>query len=148
MKELRTALTIPAATSEVWNVLVDLHAFAEWNPFIVAAAGDVEVGARLMLRMQPPGGRAMTFRPRVTVAEPSRTLEWLGHLGLPGIFDGRHRFELQPHADGTRVVQSETFTGVAVPLLWRTLEDSTRTGFEALNAGLRSRVMARAAAPS
>ena len=42
----------------------------------------------------------MTFKPRVTVVEPGRRLEWLGTMGIPGLFDGRHSFTLTPLADG------------------------------------------------
>jgi hypothetical protein len=27
---------------------------------------------------------------------PGRTLRWLGHLLVPGIFDGEHYFEIEP----------------------------------------------------
>jgi hypothetical protein len=61
-----------------------------------------------MLRMQSSGGRAMTIRPRVTAASPGSTFEWLGHLGVPGIFDGRHRFELTATSTGTHLVQRDS----------------------------------------
>lgn len=54
---------------------------------------DIEIDAN---RLQPAGGREATFKPSVTVVEPNTTFEWLGRFGLPGIFDGRHRFELTP----------------------------------------------------
>ena len=77
----------------------------------------LEVGERLDLTIHPPGGRAdMKFKPWVTAVEPHRYLEWLGHLGMPGIFDGRHSFTLTPMCGGrTLIQQSETFTGVLIP---------------------------------
>jgi hypothetical protein len=112
-----------------------------WNPFITSAAGAAEPGRRLSLRMQPVGGRALTIRPRVTVAAPGSTFEWLGHLGVRGIFDGRHRFELSAVPSGTHLVQRETFTGVLVRPLRRSLDTGTRAGFEAMIAALRRRVL-------
>lgn len=138
--ELRTEIEIDATPAAVWAELTDLPAFAEWNPFITSAEGAPVVGERLRLRMEPPGGRAMTFRPAVTEVTPHRVLEWLGRLSVPGLFDGRHRFELAPTRTGTRLIHSEQFTGVLVPFLRRSLDRSTRAGFEAMNEALARRV--------
>jgi hypothetical protein len=91
--------------------------------------------------MEPPGGRAVTFRPHVTAVSTASTLEWLGHLGVPGLFDGRHRFDLIPTETGTRLIQRETFTGLLVRPIRRTLDRGTVAGFEAMNAALRTRVL-------
>jgi hypothetical protein len=139
--QLRTDIDIAAAPEEVWRQLADLPAYAGWNPFITTAAGSTEVGSRLTLRMQPPGGRAMTIRPHVTEVAVGRTLEWLGHLGVRGVFDGRHRFDLEAIDGGTRVTQSEAFRGLLVRPLRGMLDRKTRAGFEAMNGALRSRVL-------
>jgi hypothetical protein len=138
--ELRTEIDIEAPPEQVWAQLVDLPAYADWNPFITAADGAAEDGHPLSLRMEPPGGRGMTIRPKVTAVSDSAALEWLGHLGVPGIFDGRHRFELTTTASGTHLVQRETFTGVLVRPFRRSLDTHTRAGFEAMNEALRRRV--------
>ena len=139
--DLCTAIDIEADPELVWPHLTDLAAYAEWNPFITAATGEVAPGRRLSLRMEPPGGRAVTFRPHVTAVSAASTLEWLGHLGVPGLFDGRHRFDLIPTETGTRLIQRETFTGLLVRPIRRTLDRGTVAGFEAMNAALRTRVL-------
>jgi hypothetical protein len=139
--ELRTEIDIEAPPDEVWAALVDLPAYASWNPFITAATGTPEVGSRLTLRMQPPGGRATTIRPHVTEVSTGRALEWLGHLGVRGLFDGRHRFDLLPTDGGTRLVQSEFFGGILVRPLRGMLDGRTKDGFEAMNGALRRRVL-------
>ncbi|WP_116451754.1 SRPBCC domain-containing protein [Blastococcus litoris] len=136
-----TEIDIEAPPAEVWRHLVDLAAYPEWNPFIPSAAGTVAVGERLTLRLQPPGGRALPIRPAVTAVTPGSVLEWLGHLGVPGLFDGRHRFELFPTPGGTHLVQSESFSGVLVRPLRALLDGGTRAGFEAMNDALRTRAL-------
>jgi len=37
----------------------------------------------------------MTFRPTILKAEPNRELRWLGHLLVPGLFDGEHIFTIE-----------------------------------------------------
>ena len=65
-------------------------------------------------------------------------LEWWGHLGVRGLFDGRHRFELHAAGRGTRLVQSEIFTGVLVPLVARSLDRGTAAGFALMNSALKA----------
>ena len=138
--DIRTEIDIEAPPEEVWPHLIGLAAYADWNPFITRAAGAAEEGQKLSLRMEPPGGRGMTFSPRVTAVSTSAHFEWLGHLVVPGLFDGRHRFELVATDSGTRFVQSESFRGLLVRPLRRSLDGRTRDGFEAMNAALRRRV--------
>ncbi len=137
--ELHTEIDIEAPPETVWAVLTDLDRYTDWNPFIVAASGQVEVGRRLTNRLQPPGGRAMTIKPTVTAVEEGSVFEWLGRVGFAGIFDGRHRFELHSTAVGTRLVHSEYFNGILVRLLRKSLDTDTREGFEAMNRGLKAR---------
>ncbi len=142
--ELHTTVDIDAPIEVVWDILTDLEQYPDWNPFVVSAEGEVAVGARLRNRLQPPGGKAMTFKPTVTEVEMSRTFEWLGRLGLPGIFDGRHRFELEATpTGGTRLTHSEFFSGVLVRLMRKSLDNQTLAGFEAMNAALKARAEAR-----
>lgn len=141
--ELRADVDIDAPIEAVWETLTDLAAYPDWNPFIVSAVGRAEVGERLTNRLQSPDGKAMTFTPTVTVVEATVAFEWLGRLGLPGIFDGRHRFDLSPSEDGgTRCTQSEEFSGVLVRFMRSSLDSKTVAGFEAMNAALKARVEA------
>lgn len=140
--ELRTEIEIDAAPATVWAVLTDLGAYPDWNPFITSSEGTVAVGERLVNRLEPPGGNALTFKPIVTQVDEGRVFEWLGRLGLPGLFDGHHRFELVPRGGGTRLIHTERFTGVLVPFLRKRLDANARPGFEAMNTALKARAEA------
>jgi hypothetical protein len=98
---IRTETTIIASPDTVWGVLTDFARFGEWNPFMDRAEGRAEVGEKLTIHMQPKGGRGMTFKPRVLVAEPGHELRWLGKLGPGGLFDGEHDFGLTELPDGS-----------------------------------------------
>jgi hypothetical protein len=144
-KIITTHLTVNAPADHVWATLTDLGGYRTWNPFITAAAGTFSVGERLDLTIQPPGARAMRFKPWVTAVEQHHYIEWLGHLALPGIFDGRHSFTLTPMAGNrTLLQQSETFTGVLIPFSGSMLT-RTRAGFTAMNEALAQRARQSAA---
>jgi len=137
---LRTEIDINASGERVWRVLTDFGAYGEWNPFITSISGEVRRGARLKVRVQPSGGRGMTFRPTVLAADRNRELRWVGRLLFPGIFDGEHAFLITPLENGgVRLRQQETFRGLLVPLLRRLLDGQTRAGFEAMNRALKER---------
>lgn len=140
--QLETEIDISASPEAVWDVLTDLDRYSDWNPFVVSSQGTVAVGKRLTNRMQNPGGRAMTIKPTVTAADPGETFEWLGHLGLPGLFDARHRFELETTTNGTRLVHSEHFKGLLVRFMRKMVDTDTRDGFHAMNAALKTRAEA------
>jgi hypothetical protein len=145
VKELRTEIEFDGTPEEVWEVLVDLPAYAEWNPFMKKIEGEARSGAKLEVRMEPEGERAMTFRPTVLAAEPGRELRWRGHFLVPGIFDGEHRWLIEEAEPGrVRFTQSERFGGILVPLLWKKLRDGgTAKGFRAMNEALARRVAER-----
>lgn len=137
---LHTEIEIAATPERVWEVLTDFPAYPAWNPFIPRLDGSAAAGSRLDALLQPPGGRGMRFRPTVLAAEPSRELRWLGHLGVPGLFDGEHRFRIEPLGpDRVRFVQEERFSGLLAPLVLRFVEAGTRAGFDAMNAALKAR---------
>ena len=137
---MRSQIEIGATAERVWQVLTDFAAYPEWNPFIRRVNGRPEVDEQLVVRMRPSGAKGLTFRPTVMRVEPNRQLRWLGHLLVPGLFDGEHIFEIE-ELDRDRVlfIQREVFKGLLVPLLARSLDRDTQLGFEEMNRALRER---------
>ena len=143
MKQLSTEVTINAPVERVWQVLTDFPSYGDWNTFMPRIEGDFTIGGRLEVRLSPPGGRAMTFKPTITLIEPKREFRWLGRLGMPGIFDGEHGFRLERTDSGdTRLRHFETFRGILAPLLMAMIGKSTHAGFEAMNRALKERAEA------
>ena len=141
MREIRTEITINAHADVIWDALIGLASFQEWNPFMRRASGKVQVGERLNIYLKPPGSMGMSFKPRVLKVEPNREFRWLGHLGIPGIFDGEHIFELEPEGDSScRFIQREEFRGVLAPLMLLMIGNATKLGFDEMNQALKVRV--------
>ena len=139
MRTLSVTTEIDAPPSTVWRLLVAWGDYSSWNPFITSIEGDLAVGGRLRARIRPPGGSPMTFRPTVTIVREQRTLEWVGHLVVPGLFTGRHSFQLERlGAHRSRLTQAEVFTGLLVPITGATLA-RTLQGFHSMNEALRQR---------
>jgi len=144
MKEIRTICEIQATAAEVWRVLMDFESYPDWNPFVRSIEGATTPGSKLKVRLQQPGSKAMQFRPRVMVLEPEVEFRWLGHLLVPGLFDGEHYFRIEKSdGDGVRFVQGERFRGLLVPLFSKMIDERTAAGFEAANRALKERVESR-----
>lgn len=144
MKTIGHGIVINASPSTVWRVLMDWPRFGVWNPFLTDVEGDPRLGSRLSVRIKPPGGKPMRFRPKLTALEPESRLQWLGRAGFPGMLDGRHTFTLTALPDGrTWFEQDETFTGL---LTWFTgsLLKHTQHGFKQMNHALAQRCQHRA----
>lgn len=137
---IRTSIHIQAAPQQVWQVLTDFSGYGSWNPFIRSLKGTVAVGQKIDVHIVPPGQKGMTFRPRVRAFVKEQRLEWLGHLLFPGLFDGKHSFELIANPDGTTtLVQGETFRGILVPFLKRLINGPTMEGFRSMNEAVKQR---------
>jgi hypothetical protein len=138
VQTIETDIEIEATAEAVWTVLTDGDAYPDWNPFITRLEGGIEPERQLTIRIEPPGKRGMTFKPRVKTVDPNRRLAWKGSLLVPNVFDGRHEFVIEDRAEGVRFVHRETFGGILVPFILD--EDAIRRGFEEMNAALKERV--------
>jgi hypothetical protein len=57
-----------------------------------------------------------------------------------GLFDGEHRFTIEPAGPGrARVTQRETFRGLLAPLLLAFIAGPTLEGFRQMNRALQAR---------
>ena len=141
-KTLQTEVDIQASKEKVWGILIDFAAYPQWNPFIKSISGEPKSGARLRVHIEPPGARGATLRPQVLSAVPGQELKWLGHLIVPGIFDGEHHLLIrEKDPDNVTFIQAERFKGVLIPFT-REILDRTRQGFESMNMALKERAEA------
>jgi hypothetical protein len=137
--EATTQIRSPAA--DVWDVVADAAAYGEWSPFVTSLDDPIVAGARSTVVLRLGDRKPQTLRPRIVDLVPGRAFEWHGTLGLPGLLDGRHRFEVRPTEEGAcEFVHRERLTGLLVPLVRGILTGPTPEAFVAHNVALRDRV--------
>jgi hypothetical protein len=141
MRVIRTETEIDAPPAEVWAVLTDFPSYPAWNPFIQEASGTLAVGEILTMRMHLGERPPQTFTPEVLAVRENAELRWRGTLRWQWLFSAEHLFELSRSGERTRLVHSEQFRGVLVPLL-RKMIDETEREYLLLNAALKDRVEA------
>ena len=141
--KISSEIDIQASVEVVWEILMDLDKYRDWNPFIISSKGIPKIGEKLKNRIQPPGGKAMTFNPVVTKLNKNHVFEWKGELLVPGVFTGYHRFELSQEGNVTHLIHSESFSGLLVRFMKKSLDNGTADGFKAMNEALKVRAEAK-----
>ena len=139
MSEITTSIEIDAPAETVWAVLTDFDRYDEWNPYTRIEGEPIE-GTILRVAPGPEAGRMPTFRPRVLSVIPNQELRWLGHLYVRGLFDGEHRFRIEPiDEDRSRLIQDETFSGILVRAINRRYGEGTERNFHGVNEAIKER---------
>ncbi len=139
MKSIRTEIIINASKEKVWSILVDFASYAEWNPFIHIQGEAIE-GQTLNNKIFLPDQSPQHFRPKVTKVVKGQYFSWLGHLWLPGLFDGAHYFELEAlAANQVRLIHGEHFKGILSGLILKMIKKSTLAGFKSMNEAVKAR---------
>ena len=129
MKRIETRTDSSASPEELWAVLMDFPAYPSWNPMVVKIAGEREIGSPLEVKIAMKNGRRLTFKPTVVEYDAGRRFAWLGKVGVSGLFDGLHRFEVEASGSNATFVHSEEFRGLLPPLLGRLLRDTHESMF-------------------
>ncbi|PIB36621.1 hypothetical protein BFP72_15040 [Reichenbachiella sp. 5M10] len=136
MKEIRTEILIAAPIEVLWRVFIDFESYSDWNS-IMTVSGELAVGHRLKLTVNL-NGKVSSFRPKLTVIEDQRQVEWVGNLGHRRIFSGNHYFHFLPEGEGqTRFVHGERFSGVFSRGILKKVMDPTEEAFHKFNASLK-----------
>ncbi len=142
------AVDIDAPIEQVWAVMLDTAAYAEWNPFVVRAECETppKVGDPIKLHVRWANGRGTTSPERISQVDPPYDEDGvrratLGYVyeGLPaklGLVRGTRHQRLSQAPDGpTRYETVEEFSGPLVPLAGpKRVEEGFRRHAEALKA--------------
>ena len=144
MRTISTEIWIPASLQSVWSVLTDLAAYPSWNPFIRKIEGEAREGTQW--KMEVSTGKASSMKFDITLMRwmPSMQLAWRGGMFTPKLFTSTHDFSLAEVAGGVRLIQSEIFSGLLIPVLLPLLGAKLQAQFTSMNDALKSEIERRA----
>jgi hypothetical protein len=141
---IHTEIDIEAKPDAVWNVLVDLSSYPQWNPMVREASGEVQTGKRLHLRYQPQGQKSRRFKPLLLAVLPGRELRWQGQPGIRYVFESEHIYLLKETINGgTHLDHDMVFWGLLIPPVKSLIDKSVRGPFNDLNKALKVRAEGR-----
>jgi hypothetical protein len=140
-KQIQNEIDIEASPKMVWDMLIDVSHYKDWNPFLVQARGQALVGSYLELIMSHPGVSPRPRRVLVTSLKSYGEFSWKGTIIHPFFFCGHNRFTLVPLAENqTRLIQEESFSGLLVPFYSTKLDRYLSAGFKKMLIALKSKV--------
>lgn len=132
MKSYEVRRHIAAAPDAVWAILTDADRLTAAGTGIERIDGAIEPDSTFTLWSDAVPGRG--FKTRVAHMDPPHRMTWEG--GMPGgLFRGRRTFTLNAADGGTDFVMREEFTGLMLPLIWRTMPD-LQSSFDTFAEGL------------
>ena len=135
--KIETSVVIDAAQEKVWKEFIRFDNYEHWNPFIRNIKGTLHLHRKI--RVEVKGMKQ--FNAKIIAFEPKRQLAWYGKLLVPGLFDGRHSFELIANIEeSTTFIQKERFLGLLIPLFKGKMEQDTKKGFMNMNLALKKLV--------
>jgi hypothetical protein len=140
MKEIRTEIEIQAAPEMVWQTIIDLEKWTEWNPFIHHIIGKAKLGEEVDITVtsQP---KDMILHCTVIKTEPNKELRWKYHVVSPFLFRGEHSFIIEKTKENRiRFIDREICNGLLVFTQAKNMDTATRRGFEEMDIALKERV--------
>ena len=138
--EILTQIEIKSSKEKIWNLLMDFDHYPDWNPFIIKMKGQAEVGHKIEVLLSTGKGKTMLFKPTILKKDLNREFRWIGKLGIKGIFDGEHFFQIQDSHEGTcTFFHGEKFSGILVPLVPGIISN-TKLNFEKMNLAIKNKL--------
>jgi len=138
-KHIKTEIIINASVKTVWEVLTNFSRYPEWNPFFQSIEGELITGKKLKNTMLN-GRNKFVFKPVVKSVVPYQSFSWFGSLGIKGIFDGQHFFNLEEIAPAqVKLTHGEYFSGILSGIILKKIGNDTRANFVKMNEALKQR---------
>lgn len=122
---------IAAPPEKVWKMLTDGQALVSGSLGMTQLDGVIAEGNEISIFSEVSPKRA--FKVRIMLDAP-RKMVWSGGMPL-GLFKGVRTFSLTPQNDGTGFHMREEFSGVMLPMIWKSMPD-LQPSFEKFADGL------------
>lgn len=140
MASVRSEVEIDAAPERVFDILVDLAAYPEWNPFTPRVESSLELGAPVHLHVRLRGKKLSHRVEYVSALERPSRLCWGASIGARFLLRAERCQTLEPLADGrTRYVNEDVLSGPLAPLAMWSFGGAMQRGFDDVALALKKR---------
>jgi len=135
-------VTIEAPASVVWQVLIDLPSYSEWNPFTVKVESDLRLGEKVDLYLPKPkqADELMMQREYLKLIEPEQQLSWGMAMGHRWLLEARRDQYIEViDSRSCRYHTTDSFTGLLTGLVMKSQGQWIKDGFDAIATALKKR---------
>lgn len=142
---IRTNIVLPANLRDSWEMLTDFAEYPNWNPYLTRVEGRFSVGENMSFTLVDENfSDPLHLRATLGEVSPNKRFFWTGRVGIQGLFDTKHVFELVAlDEERSEFYHYEEFRGL-IPAILPDREKrsaNTRAAFERMNRALRQRLM-------
>lgn len=132
---------INAPVSKVWEVLLDLDSYPEWNPFTVQIDADLsQLGSDVGLHVQMNPKKKIYQVEQLRVNDKEEQLSWGVTMVHPALlWAQRDQVLTMIDENTTRYVTVDVFKGLLVPLMMAFYGKDIKRGFDAIALALKAR---------
>ncbi len=140
MREIRTEIEINASQMDVWDILMAFDKWSDWNPTVNQASGTATLGSKVSIIMAGSEGKnGQKYSADITTFEAPRSFRWRAVMMAGFLMTNDRSFELEPAGEGTKLINTEHFSGLLVSLLWSKLENFVPDSLKSMNEALKRR---------
>lgn len=111
-KSVSHEITINATPEQVWNVLMDMDKYPEWNPTMQILEGEVNIDAKVKYQFTQDEHNISKIGATVEQIIPNKLLNQKG--GMPLILTFNHKYVIEPNGKQTKVIIHEKYRGIGV----------------------------------
>jgi len=141
MREIRTEIQILSKPDKVWEILIDLPGWSNWNPIVNKIEGKLEVGAELFITMSDAKGNdGKSYKSIITAIDEKKRFSFIATMMAKFMFSAERIIELEDSQGGTLFKQREIYTGLMVSLFWKKLSTDALSMLNSMNEALKKKV--------
>lgn len=111
-KSVHHEILINASSENVWNILVDMDEYPEWNPVMKLLDGNVKEGQKVIYQFTQDESNVSKIGAQVVQVAPNALLNQKG--GIPLVLTFNHKYELEDLGSSTKVTIHEDYRGIGV----------------------------------
>ena len=142
----RSESNIDAPAERVWDVVLDLAKYPEWNPYTIAMKSTLKVGDPMIMTVKMTDALTIEQTENIRVLELGETgykVCWGIDTDTPEFNSGERCQWLETLPEGgTRYITEDLIEGTANPLVTALFGDAVQVGFDAVASSLKARVEA------